>query len=206
MVPDCESNSNPFSSTYDRGNCDTDIRHSYVGTVLYELPWFRDQNGFVGHVLGGFSISSVMTLQTGLPFDITDSGDRSLTGAGDDRPDYIGGNVQFVDPRANAFGLLNSYFNGTGGGTDYCAPAIRTSHRVGSGAAVVLGRRPLWKLRPQRLPRTGDSQHRFSLCQDYPYYGALYRSPSAARRSISSITPSSLTRMATSTTPRSARS
>ena len=62
-----------------------------------------------------------MTLQTGMPFDITDSGDRSLTGAGDDRPDYIGGDVQFVDPRANAFGLLNSYFNGTGGGTDTAA-------------------------------------------------------------------------------------
>jgi hypothetical protein len=130
--------SNPFSSSYDRGNCDTDIRHSYVGTVLYELPWFHGQSGFAGRVLGGWSISSVVTLQTGLPFDIFDSGDRSLTGAGDDRPDYIGGNVQFVDPRNNAFGLLNSYFNGTGGGTDTGAgnPYFQ---RVGSGGAVSLG-------------------------------------------------------------------
>ena len=51
------TNSNPFSASYDRGNCDTDIRHSYVGSVSYELPWFRDQKGFVGHVLGGFSVS-----------------------------------------------------------------------------------------------------------------------------------------------------
>ena len=131
-------NSNPFSANYDRGSCDTDIRHSYVGSVLYELPWFHDQHGFAARVLGGWSISSVVTLQTGLPFDITDSGDRSLTGAGDDRPDYIGGNVQFVDPRANDFGLLNSYFNGTGGSTA-TADTNPYFHRVGSGGSVALG-------------------------------------------------------------------
>jgi hypothetical protein len=132
------TNSNPFSAAYDRGNCATDIRHSYVGSVIYELPWFRDQRGLVGHVLGGFSISSVITLQTGLPFDIVDGGDRSLTGAGDDRPNYIGGNVQFVDPRANDFGLLNSYFNGTGGASN-TASANPYFNRVGSGGAVSLG-------------------------------------------------------------------
>jgi hypothetical protein len=132
------TNSNPFSAAYDRGNCATDIRHAYVGTVLYELPWFHDQRGFVGHVLGGFSISSVVTLQTGIPFDIIDGGDRSLTGAGDDRPDYIGGNVQFVDPRANAFGLPNSYFNGTGGGSN-TASTNPNFLRVGSGGSVAQG-------------------------------------------------------------------
>ena len=132
------TNSNPFSASYDRGNCATDIRHSYVGSVLYELPWFHDQHGFAGRALGGWSISSVVTLQTGLPFDITDSGDRSLTGAGDDRPNYIGGNVQFVDPRANEFGLLNSYFNGTGGSTA-TASTNPYFNRVGSGGAVSLG-------------------------------------------------------------------
>ena len=130
--------SNPFSAKYDRGNCDTDVRHSYVGSVVYELPWFRNQHGFLGHVLGGFSISTVVTLQSGIPFDITDGGDRSLTGAGDDRPNYIGGNVQFVDPRANAFGLANSYFNGNGGGSDTGAPNPYFQ-RVGSGPSVAQG-------------------------------------------------------------------
>jgi len=79
-----------------------------------------------------------VTLQTGLPFDIIDTGDRSLTGAGDDRPDYIGGNVQFVDPRSNQFGKTNSYFNGTGGGTATGAgnPYFQ---RVGSGGAASQG-------------------------------------------------------------------
>lgn len=131
--------SNPFSSSYDRGNCDQDVRHSYVGSVIYELPWFHDQRGFIGHVLGGFSISSLVTLQSGIPFDITDgSGDRSLTGAGDDRPDYVGGAVQFADPRANAFGLSNSWFNGAGGGTG-SADTNPNFHRVGSSGSVAQG-------------------------------------------------------------------
>jgi hypothetical protein len=131
-------NSNPFDARLDRGNCDTDARHRYVGTAIYELPFFRDQRGFLGHVLGGFNFATVVTLQSGLPFDIIDSGDRSLTGAGDDRPDYIGGNVQFVDPRSNAFGIQNSYFNGIGGGTADGAlnPYFR---RVGSGGSVAQG-------------------------------------------------------------------
>jgi hypothetical protein len=132
------TNSNPYSASYDRGNCDQDVRHSYIGSAVYDLPWYRDQRGFVGHVLGGFSLATVVSLQSGLPFDITDGGDRSLTGAGDDRPNYIGGNVQFVDPRSNAFGRLNSFFNGTGGAT----PTAATNpnfNRVGSGGSLAQG-------------------------------------------------------------------
>jgi hypothetical protein len=131
-------NSNPFNARFDRGNCDTDVRHRYVGTAIYELPFFRDQRGFLGHVLGGFNFATVVTLQTGLPFDIVDTGDRSLTGAGDDRPDYIGGNVQFVDPRTNQFGIQNAFFNGTGGGTPDGAPNPYF-RRVGSGGSAAQG-------------------------------------------------------------------
>ncbi len=131
-------NSNPFDAKYDRGNCDTDVRHRYIGTLIYALPFFKDQRGWLGHLIGGFNVSTVITLQTGLPFDITDSGDRSLTGAGDDRPDYIGGKVKFYDPRSNQFGIQNPYFDGTGGGTPDGAgnPNFR---RIGSGGSAALG-------------------------------------------------------------------
>ena len=132
------TNSNPYSSAYDRGNCDQDVRHAYVGSAIYELPWFHQQQGFAGHVLGGWQISPVVVLQTGIPFDITDGGDRSLTGAGDDRPDYIGGNVHFVDPRDSEFGRLNSYFDGTGGGTG-SAVTNPYFHRVGTAGSLTAG-------------------------------------------------------------------
>ncbi|MFB3830046.1 MAG: TonB-dependent receptor domain-containing protein [Bryobacteraceae bacterium] len=124
----------------DRGNADTDVRHRYVTTYLYELPFKKDQRGVLGKVLGGWSVSGITTFQSGQPFDIFESTDRSLTGIGDDRPNYIGGQVAFFDPRgtANVPGKLNAYFDGTGGGTSTAAanPFFR---RVGSGTSWALG-------------------------------------------------------------------
>src|SRR5205823_5616485 len=108
---------NIYNARFDRGNSDTDIRHRYVGTLIYDLPFFQGA-GLLHHVLGGWNISSVVSLQTGIPFNISDSADRSLTGAlGGIRPDYIAGTVTFVDPRQNLFNKQNSYFDGTGGGS-----------------------------------------------------------------------------------------
>src|SRR5258708_22563555 len=50
-------------------------------------------------VLGGWGVSGITTAQTGLPFDITESTDRCLCAGGNQRPDYLGGDVQFYDPR-----------------------------------------------------------------------------------------------------------
>jgi hypothetical protein len=121
----------------DRGNCDQDIRHRNVLSYIYELPFYKDQNGFAGKVLGGWQISGVTVLQTGTPFNITEPTDRSLTGAGSDRPDFIGTEVVFQNPRNTntANGGPNRAFNGTGGGTATAAtnPFFR---RVGSGTSL----------------------------------------------------------------------
>lgn len=124
----------------DRGNCDQDIRHRNVLSYIYELPLYKDQKGFAGKILGGWQISGVTTLQTGTPFNITEPTDRSLSGAGSDRPDFVGGTVTFFDPRNTdaANGGPNRSFNGTGGGTATAAtnPFFR---RVGSGTSLAAG-------------------------------------------------------------------
>jgi hypothetical protein len=129
---------NIYNRAFDRGNSDTDVRHRYVGSIVYDLPFFKSGVGITHRVLGGWSLSSVISAQTGIPFNITEPQDRSLTGAGADRPDYIGGTIQLVDPRDSAFGRLNSYFDGTGGGTSTAAsnPYFR---RVGSSASYSAG-------------------------------------------------------------------
>lgn len=124
----------------DRGRSETDIRHRYVATFIYELPFFKGQHGAVGRVLGGWGISGVTTFQTGIPINITESQDRALNGAGAQRPDYIGGNIQILDPRrVDAVpGRPNSWFNGTGGGTGGALtnPYFR---RVGTAASWAAG-------------------------------------------------------------------
>jgi hypothetical protein len=130
----------PDNTRADRGNADTDVRQRYVMTYVYELPMMKEQKGVLGKVVGGWSVSGITTFQSGQPFDIYESTDRSLTGIGDDRPNYIGGQLAFFDPRgtANVPGKLNAYFDGTGGGNSTAAtsPFFR---RVGSGTSWTLG-------------------------------------------------------------------
>ena len=49
----------------DKGNSTFDIRHRIVGNYVWELPWFKDQHGFVGHVLGGWQYNGIWSYQTG---------------------------------------------------------------------------------------------------------------------------------------------
>jgi len=129
------SNTRYSDPSADRGNCDQDIRHRNVLSYIYELPFYKDQKGFLGKVLGGWQASGVTVFQTGTPFNITEPTDRSLSGAGSDRPDFTGTTVVFQNPRNTdtANGGPNRSFNGTGGGSATAAanPFFR---RVGSSA------------------------------------------------------------------------
>lgn len=61
----------------ERANSNLDIRHSFVFTSMYELPfgkgkrWGGDSNGFVQAVAGGWQLNPIVTFQTGTPFDVT---------------------------------------------------------------------------------------------------------------------------------------
>jgi hypothetical protein len=125
----------------DRGNCDQDIRHRNVLSYIYELPFLKDQRGFAGKIFGGWQMSGVTVFQTGTPFNITEPTDRSLSGAGSDRPDWVGtGELEFFDPRNTdtANGGPNRSFNGTGGGTA-TAGTNPNFRRVGSGTSLAAG-------------------------------------------------------------------
>lgn len=40
---------------------------------VYEVPWYREQKGVVGHVLGGWELSAIYAVQSGLPLSISAS-------------------------------------------------------------------------------------------------------------------------------------
>jgi Carboxypeptidase regulatory-like domain len=124
----------------DRGNCEFDIRHRYVVSYIWALPFGNNLKGVAGKFLSGWQVGGVTQFQTGTPFNITEPTDRSVSGAGSDRPDYVGGDIQFFDPRNvdTSLGGPNRYFNGTGGGTGTSAtnPFFR---RVGTGPTAAQG-------------------------------------------------------------------
>ena len=57
-----------FNRAADRGRSSFDRPHRFTGNFVYELPWYQEQRGFTGHVLGGWQVNSFFTLQSGSPF------------------------------------------------------------------------------------------------------------------------------------------
>lgn len=61
--------SNPFDVTgNERGISGNDRRHAFAGNVIYDIPYFKSQEGLVGKVLGGWQINATYNLASGRPF------------------------------------------------------------------------------------------------------------------------------------------
>ena len=65
---------NTYDISKDKARAALDRRHILSINYIYELPFFRDQKGFVGKVLGGWQASGIITYNTGLPFTPTVGG------------------------------------------------------------------------------------------------------------------------------------
>jgi outer membrane receptor protein involved in Fe transport len=60
---------NPLDLTRaERGNSGFDARHVFTATWLWELPWMKDQKGFLGRVLGGWQVNGILLVQPGRLF------------------------------------------------------------------------------------------------------------------------------------------
>jgi len=57
-----------------RGLSDFDHRHRSITSFVYELPFYKNTGGVMGRALGGWQTSGVLTVQSGAPFSVLDSG------------------------------------------------------------------------------------------------------------------------------------
>ena len=73
-----------FDLEADRARSSFDRPHRLSGNFVYELPFYRTQNGFLGRALGGFQINSFFTVQSGAPFTVLNGEDPSGALAGID--------------------------------------------------------------------------------------------------------------------------
>jgi hypothetical protein len=82
-----------------------DIRHKWVGTLTYELPWGSGLTGLARGFLYGWQTNVVAFWQSGIAFTVTNAASRTNVG-GADRPNLIG-NPEL--PRGQR--TLQRYFN-----------------------------------------------------------------------------------------------
>ena len=74
----------PFNPRADRARSTYDRPHRFSANFVWELPWYREQAGAVGHILGGWQVSSFTTFQSGTPFTILNGSDPGKVLAGID--------------------------------------------------------------------------------------------------------------------------
>jgi outer membrane receptor protein involved in Fe transport len=74
---DIVSNESPTASTnptypldvrQERGPSDYDVRHNFVASALWELPFLRGRHDIAGKILGGWELSTIATFHTGFPW------------------------------------------------------------------------------------------------------------------------------------------
>ena len=80
---------NPFNERLDRARSDEDRSRVFSLSFVYEVPFLRNSRSALAYVIGGWSISGLVTAATGLPVFVTSGQDFSLTGVGFDRPNLI---------------------------------------------------------------------------------------------------------------------
>ncbi len=79
----------PNNNNGEKGPSDYDVKHRYVFSSNYALPFAKDQRGIAARFVQNWEIGSIVTLQTGLPFSPGISTDPANTGTSL-RPDRIG--------------------------------------------------------------------------------------------------------------------
>jgi hypothetical protein len=108
----------------DRGNSIYDIRQRLVLNYVWELPWYKSQQGFVGHVLGGWQINGILTRQTGAHWEPFDSRGKNLNTAADGSgaacvaADVAGGNCFNIGGDYNLDGIKNDRPNAMSNSVD----------------------------------------------------------------------------------------
>jgi Carboxypeptidase regulatory-like domain len=74
---------NIFDPEYNRGPADYDVRHTFSSTWIYELPWAAQR------AWGGWQVSGLLYLRSGLPITITQTQSMLSTGLTNNRPETI---------------------------------------------------------------------------------------------------------------------
>lgn len=89
---------NPRDRRSERGRATYDRPHRFTTNGVFELPFFRAQQGVMGKALGGWQVNGFLTLQSGAPFGVLN---------GSDPGGIVAGNLVGTSIRPNLNTTLN---------------------------------------------------------------------------------------------------
>jgi len=81
---------NPYWWKADYGNSNWDVRHRFVATFVYDIPFFNVSNPLLKGAFAKWQANGIVTLQSGFPFNVSTSTDTANTASsGTYRPDLV---------------------------------------------------------------------------------------------------------------------
>ena len=92
----------------DYGRATLDRAHVFTANYVYSLPWYRSQEGFAGHALGGYEVSGIITVNSGLPLTVLAQRNRGDPAAIGLNSSGAPNNGSPASPRPNQVGNPNS--------------------------------------------------------------------------------------------------
>jgi hypothetical protein len=121
------------------GNTDFSRPHRFVFSYVYHFPGNDHQEGLVGHLLGGWETSGVLTIQAGQWISILDTNPNNVFGISEDRASVVPGCTQ-LQTSGSVEKRINNYFNAS----CFETPAVIGDDGIGtafgdSGVGIVRG-------------------------------------------------------------------
>ncbi len=126
-----------FNRRLERDYSTGDIPHAFVASVVWDLPVGRDRRmhagGLLGAIVNDWTISGIVTLQSGLPFAVTQATNtNAFAGFGTQRPNLVGEPELPADERSrsrwfntSAFAAAPQFTLGTASRNPVRGPAYR---------------------------------------------------------------------------------
>jgi hypothetical protein len=93
----------------ERGRAASDRRHNFVMSGIYRIDYFRDWHPAARAILGGWSLSAIVSLRSGRPLTITNGSDANLDGNNNDRANLVGDPL--LDPNRPRQEVVARWFN-----------------------------------------------------------------------------------------------
>jgi hypothetical protein len=92
----------PNNRAGNRGDCNFDVRHLSNTSLVARSPFAG--SSWKGRLLGGWQLSPIVSIASGIAINITSGRDNSLVGINNDRPDAVAGiNAYSSDPNPRTF-------------------------------------------------------------------------------------------------------
>ena len=95
MLDSGAAGQNMYDRRPERGLSDTDVRHNFIGSWVWELPMGRGKALNIGNpaldaIAGGWQVNGIANFRSGMPYTISTANDLANVGTGNQRANATG--------------------------------------------------------------------------------------------------------------------